>query len=734
MLLDILQNLGSVVISVIIIVILGVLILIAKAYKKVPQGQALVRTGIGGLKVAFNGIYVIPIFHRMEMMDISIKTIEISREQGNGLICQDNLRADIRVAFYVRVNRSITDVEKVAQSIGSARASDRELLFNLFESKFSEALKTVGKRFDFVDLYNQRDEFKKEVIHVIGKDLNGYILDDCAIDYLEQTDIEHLDAQNILDAEGIKKITDLTATQHILANQIQNEERKKIKQQDVSAQEAVLELEKQQAEAEAKQKREIAIITSREDAEAEKVRQEERLKSEQARIQAEEEIGVMEHNKSRQIIVAEKSKEKTEAVETEKVVQAKDLEINERERVVELARIAKEKAIEEERKNIQDVIRERVEVERAVVQEEEKIKDTRAMASAEREKAVAIKIAEKNAEESLVKELKSAEAAKEAAKFKTEQEVLEAEAEMKASENKAVAKKTMADANAAEIAAHGLAEAQVMEAKAEAEAKKGEAEAQVIEAKAEAEAKGIEMRGEAQAKANEKIGLVDADLAIKKGSAEAEVTEKRMLAEATGLSAKAEAEEKYGLAEATVMEKKALVEAQRIKAEAEAMKAADGVTTEMEKFRLNLAAQKEIQLAKINVQKDLAEAQAAVLAEALKSANIDIIGGETMFFQNIMNAIAKGKTVDGYLQGSDTLTELKTNLLGNGAQPVTERIQSFIKQFGLKTEDIKNLSLSALLLKMGTMAKDEDSKGIISKLMETVKHAGIGDSEVASFL
>lgn len=717
-----------------IVLAVGTLLLMARAYKKVPQGKALVRSGVGKLSVSFKGIMVYPIVHRMEMMDISLKTIEISREQGNGLICKDNLRADIRVAFYVRVNNNEHDVKKVAQAIGSARASDRELLFNLFESKFSEALKTVGKQFDFVDLYNERDKFKENVINVIGKDLNGYILDDCAIDYLEQTDLEHLDPKNILDAEGIKKITDLTATQHILANQILNEEVKQIKQQDVKAKEAVLELEKQQAEAEAKQKREIAIITSREDASAEKVKQEERLKSEQARIQTEEEIGVMEHNKSRQIIVAEKSKEKTEAVETEKVTQAKDLEINERERVVELARIAKEKSIEEERKNIQDVIRERVEVERAVVQEEEKIKDTRAMASAEREKAVAIKIAEKNAEEGLVKELKAAEASKEAAKFKTEQEILEAEAEMKASENKAVAKKTMADANAAEIAAQGLAEAQVKEAMAEAEAKKGEAEAQIIEAKAEAEAKGIEMKGEAQAKANEQIGNVDADLAIKKGSAEAEVTEKRMLAEATGLSAKAEAEEKYGLAEATVMEKKALVEAQRIKAEAEAMKAADGVTTEMEKFRLNLAAQKEIKLAEINIQKEMAMAQAEVLSEALKSANIDIIGGETMFFQNIMNAIAKGKTIDGYMQGSETLSELKTNLLGNGSQPVTERIQSFIKQFGLKTEDVKNLSLSALLLKMGTMAKDDNTKGIISKLMETVKHAGIGDSEVAGFL
>jgi uncharacterized membrane protein YqiK len=45
---------------------------------------------------------------------------------------------------------------------------------------------------------------------VIGKDLNGFVLDDAAIDYLEQTPIEALDRDNIMDAEGIRKITALT--------------------------------------------------------------------------------------------------------------------------------------------------------------------------------------------------------------------------------------------------------------------------------------------------------------------------------------------------------------------------------------------------------------------------------------------------------------------------------------------------------------------------------------------
>ena len=107
---------------------------------------------------------VFPIIHKAEVMDISVKTIEIDRRGKEGLICQDNIRADIKVTFFVRVNKTAEDVIKVAQAIGCERASDQETLEELFNAKFSEALKTVGKQLDFVDLYTKRDEFRDQII------------------------------------------------------------------------------------------------------------------------------------------------------------------------------------------------------------------------------------------------------------------------------------------------------------------------------------------------------------------------------------------------------------------------------------------------------------------------------------------------------------------------------------------------------------------------------------------
>src|SRR5512136_2753116 len=124
---------------ILIIILVGVFAMIVRCYRKVDQGKALVRNGMGGTKVSFSGIIVLPIVHKVEIMDISVKRVEIDRGGKNGLICMDNLRADIKVAFFVRVNQTPADVLKVAQAIGCERASSQAAMIDLFDAKFSEA-------------------------------------------------------------------------------------------------------------------------------------------------------------------------------------------------------------------------------------------------------------------------------------------------------------------------------------------------------------------------------------------------------------------------------------------------------------------------------------------------------------------------------------------------------------------------------------------------------------------
>ena len=647
-----LQTMAIVAVSILVI-FCGILALIIKCYKKVSQGEALIRNGFRGTQVSFSGKVVIPVLHKVEYMDISVKRIEIDRNGQSGLICKDNLRADIKVAFFVRVNNTIEDVKKVAQALGCIRASDEKALYELFDAKFSEALKSVGKFFDFAELYVSRVKFKEEILQIIGTDLNGYVLEDAAIDYLEQTSKGLLNPDNILDAEGIKKITVLTAEQYEMANEREREKDMTITQQNVEAQEAILELNKQLAEAEAKQQREILSIQAREEAEAKKVQAEERQKHEKARIASDEEIAVAEENKLRQVIVAAKNKERTDAVETERVERDRGLEIVERERLVTVAQVEKDKIVEGEKKELQGAIRERVTIEKTVVTEEEKIKDTREFMTADRSKRVEITKAEEIAEQALVKDIKQAEASKKAEEFYAEQKLIEAEANLEASKKNAEAKKTIAAAEVKEHAVQGMSEAEVQEAKA--------------------------------------VSL-----------------------------------EKEGTAEATVMERKYHAEADGIRDKAEAMKIFDAVGKEHEEFKLRLNKDLEIELAEVNVHKEIAAEQAKIVGEALKSARIDIVGGDNNFFDRLVNSITTGKAVDRMVENSEVLEDVRQAMLGEDGEESVKKIREFVSRFGVTSEDVKNLSVSALVIQMMEKA-DKDDKGVLSTILEAVKQSGIAD-------
>ncbi len=612
------------------VLILALAALFKAFYVKVEQGIALIKNDLSTRpKVFFTGAWIFPVIHKKELMRISLITMEVDRRGKDGLICKDNMRADITVAFYLRVNETPEDVLKVAKSLGASRASDRDAVNELFNAKFSEALKTVGKQIDFVQLFENRQEFRDKIIEVIGNDLNGYVLEDVAIDYLEQTPKVSLDPSNILDAEGIKKITELTATQNIRTNVFERDEELAIKKKNVETIEAMLELEKQQKDAEARQAREIATIQAREQAETVKVQEEERKKEESTTISVEQDLSVQKENQQREIEVAEQNRQRAVVIEIEKVTRAKDLEIVSREREVELQRIEAEKAVEVEKKEIANVIRERVAVDKTVAIEEEKIKEVREVSEADRHKQTQVLAAEAIAEEDKVKQVKAAEAEELSAKHKAVEITTIAQARLEEAAKEADSKKKLAEGVQAEQAAPGLAQAKVQIAKADALEKEGVAEAHVIQAK-----------GDAQAGAHRQVGTAEAEVIAAKGGSEAT------------------AKKEIGMAGADVTREQFKAEADGLMDKFQAMGTMSDDARAHEEYRMGLETALKEALASIDAGKEIAKENAEVLATALQKAKIDIVGGEDHFFNNFAKSLSIGKAIDGLAEKSGTVQAL----------------------------------------------------------------------------
>jgi uncharacterized membrane protein YqiK len=688
--------------TLIIIVVIGVLILLGalamltKFYRTIEQGQAMiVNTMRAEPDVTFTGKMVIPIINRCEVMDISLKTIEIDRFGKEGLICKDNIRADIKVKFFVRVNKSVEDVLRVAQAIGCERASHQETLENLFSAKFSEALKTVGKSMDFVDLYQARDRFRDEIIRQIGQDLSGYHLEDAAIDYIEQTPLEMLDPNNILDAQGIKKITELTAEEHIRTNEFRRDEEMRIKKKDVETSEAIMELERQQSFALASQQREIGVNKAREDAEAAKVQQEERAKSELARISTDQVVAVQTENLKRETQVAENNRLRAVAIEEEKVIRARKLEVVDREREVALQEIERDKQLEVQRKAIADVIRERIVVERTVAEQEEAIKDIRAIADAERTRKATVVLAQGEAEQKYIADVKLAEADEQRAKHQANQELTMADARLVVASKAAESKKREAEGIEAMSAASGLAQARVQLAQADANEKEGLVRAKIKEADADAllkmgEAEAGSLRLKMGAEASGKIA--DAEAVAKQGSAIADALGQKLAAEASGRKL-------LGEADASATAARFASESKGLREKFDAMTAMSPEIRAHEEQRMQMDYAHIQRIKALDSQQIIAAEQAAVLGQALKQAKLEIVGGDGEFFERFMRSLSIGRGIDATVGASELLTHASKGYQ-DGTRVLVDDAQALIAALGSSAASARDLTLVNALKKL----------------------------------
>jgi uncharacterized membrane protein YqiK len=648
-------------------------ILVTRLYRKVQQGQAMIISKTKSIEVTFTGGIVIPVIHRAEFMDVGVKVIEIEKMGNEGLICRDNIRADIRVSFYVRVNPTADDVKKVAQLVGCDSASSPEKLIELFAAKFAEALKTGGKQMDFVELYEKREQFRSTVIGVIGEDLNGYVLDDVAIEYLEQTPMGQLDPMNVLDAEGIKKITDITSREQIQANIFRRDAEKQIKAKDVETTQAMFEMDRQEKAAEYRALREMATTQAREESLTNQVQAEERLKAESARLKTDEQVGVQQQNVQREIDVASKARERVIAAETEKIEKARQLEVVAR----EIETLSASKDLEQEKARVAELAKARIAVEKTVAEQEEAIKTLRVVEDANRERDARVIAAGAEAESILITTIKEAEAKERASVHIAKERLTLAEAGKASAEMESAAKIKIAEGVRAEAAAEGLAEVEVQRATASAVEQMGLAEVRVAEARADADLKK---------------GQAAAEVARSMGEAEGAAMESRLKGEAAGLTEKAEA-----------------------------MKQLEGVGKEYDLAVRDIDARVEIRKAEIDANKDASIAQSSALSAALASANVDIVGGADMFVDRILGATAAGKAVDGFVGSSASTRAIAAPYL-NGDKDLIDTLANAAG--GLGASGLANLSLANFLKVLADRVGGAEGE-LLGELVGSLKERGL---------
>ncbi|MBM7404470.1 MULTISPECIES: flotillin family protein [Sphingomonas] len=413
--------------ALLLLLVIG--LLFAKLYKRASKEIGFVRTGAGGEKVVINGgALVLPVFHETMPVNMNTVRLAVERKNSDALITLDRLRIDVKAEFYVRVKPDAQSIAIAAQTLGM-RTMHPDALKELVEGKFVDALRSVAAGMTMAQLHEQRSEFVQKVQQVSSADLamNGLELESVSLTGLDQTSIEHFNANNAFDAEGLTKLTEQIELRKKARNDIEQDTRVQIETKNLEAARQSFLIGRDQEFARLEQERELEVRRAEQAAEVAREQAARQREADAARIEAKRQIDAQQIEADR-------------AIKEARIAQ---------EQALELARQEQQIAVQNKSR---DESQARAEADKAradAVAAEEQVSTSRETEIAERTKRIELIDAAREAERAAIRIRVEAEAEKQAAADRAEAARLAAEGEAEAAKLRAEADRVRFEVEAA---------------------------------------------------------------------------------------------------------------------------------------------------------------------------------------------------------------------------------------------------------------------------------------------
>lgn len=414
---------GGVILAIIIITFL------LKMYRRASKETAFVRTGVGGEKVVMNGgALVLPVFHETMPVNMNTLVLSVIRRDGEALITLDRLRIDVKAEFYVRVKPDAEAIAMAAQTLGM-RTMQPEMLKDLVEGKFVDALRSVAAGMTMNELHEQRADFVQKVQQVSSNDLamNGLELESVSLTGLDQTSIEHFNANNAFDAEGLTKLTEQIEARKKLRNDIEQDTRVQMETKNLEADQKSFQIKRDQEYARLEQEREVEVRRAGQSSEIAREQAERTREADAARIEAKKQVDAQQ-------------------IEADRLVEEARID---QQRALEIARQEQQIAVQNKSREESQAKADADEARAKAVAAEEQVATSRETEIAERQKRIELIEASKQAERDAIKIRVDAEAERDAASNRAEAARLEAQGEAEAEKLRAEAARVRFEVEAA---------------------------------------------------------------------------------------------------------------------------------------------------------------------------------------------------------------------------------------------------------------------------------------------
>ncbi len=365
------------IVVVLIVAILAILFL-NRYYRKATREVALIRTGAGGQRVILDGgCLALPFLHKLSEVNMRTSKLEIERLGPRSMITSDRLRVDIGTEFYIRVKASEDGVAAAAQALAGKTFRASELADTL-EGKLVDAMLSVAAGYTMDELQDNRARFSAEVGELLVPNLaqNGLLLESVSLTRLDQTPFHALDENNAFNAPGMRRLSEIIATNRKERAAIEADAEVAVRQSELDATKRKLLLSQEEEKATIDQHREIALAQARSQAIIAEEQAASETRRDTARFDREREVRLAEISKDRALRQQQLESElnvATTEVDNTVALAAKQIEESKAQAEAQLAKAA-EAAAEEEVRTARETAAAMRDKQLAVIRAEEQTK------------------------------------------------------------------------------------------------------------------------------------------------------------------------------------------------------------------------------------------------------------------------------------------------------------------------------------------------------------------------
>ena len=260
-------------------------------YRHSSKDRSFVRTGLGGERVVMGGgAFIVPIVHNVTTVNMNAVPIEIRRSGEQSLITRNKMRIDVIAEFDVRVTPTEDGVSTAARTLGE-RTDNPSALKEIVQGRFIDAMSAIAATLTMEEIHTDRLDYMAKVTALVEKTMgkNGLELENASLTSLNQTDISIFNPDNAFDAEGLTQLTEQIETRRRLRNDIENEARIAIKLRDYEAEQRAITIDRDLEFARLEQARDVERRKSVQIAEIEEERSNSTISITNAKIRAEQE-------------------------------------------------------------------------------------------------------------------------------------------------------------------------------------------------------------------------------------------------------------------------------------------------------------------------------------------------------------------------------------------------------------------------------------------------------------